>query len=129
MLRPQLHYHIILPPIWALPVYWCGLFVLLILMGRMMFILLGRLIIFEFLPVLFFAPLIDAFSMLSMTAGHCHYSVQPISGRFAWPIALGYCPCSISCLIRNMAHICILAPPSRFSQGDISCIFFVAHAF
>lgn len=130
VLRPQLHYNIILPPIWALPVYCCGLFMLLILMGCMTLILLinGRFIISEFLPVLFFAPLIDAFSMLTMSAGRCHLSVQPISGRFACPIALGYCACSVLCLIRNMAFTCSIKKILSYFLLAL-CVLKSCHAF
>ena len=85
-----------------------GIFLLFILMGCMMLISIvaGRFIIFVFLWLLFFAPLINAFSMLTMVAGCFHLSVQPISGCFACPIALPYCPCSVFCLIRTMALTC-----------------------
>ena len=76
-----------------------GLFMLLVLMGCMTLILIsnGRFIFFYIPAVVVFAPLIDAFSILIMRAGRLHYSVQPISGRFACPIALGFCPCSVLC--------------------------------
>ena len=76
-----------------------GLFTLLVLMGCMTLILIsnGRFIFFYIPAVVVFAPLIDAFSILIMRAGRLHYSVQPISGRFACPIALGFCPCSVLC--------------------------------
>ena len=76
-----------------------SLFMLLVLMGCMMLILIsnGRFIFFYIPTVVVFAPLIDAFSILTMRAGRLHYSVQPISSHFACPIALGFCPCSVLC--------------------------------
>ena len=51
----------------------------------------------------FLPPVFDAFIMCIMIAGRIHFSVEPIFGRFCVPNCTGYCPCFLSCLIRNLA--------------------------